>query len=512
MYALLLDYADVFADDAGDLGKTDKLHHTINTGCTLPVRQAAHRLPAAQRVEVRKLLKEMEEKRIIRPSKSPWASPVVLVKKKDGSTRFCVDYRKLNSVMHKDAYPLPRNDDTLQSLSGSRWFSTIDLLSGYWQVDIAEDDKEKTAFITHDGLFEFNVMPFGLCNAPATFQRLMNVTLSGMLWSECLVYLDDIIIFGRTFEEHLSHLASVLERLREVNLKTKLSKCNFLKQRVHYLGHVISSDGITTDPSKTERIINWPTPRNVQEVQQFLGLASYYWRFIQNFAGIAKPLHRLTERGRIFKWTVECENAFAKLKLCLRSSPILSFPDFLLPFMLDTDACQCGIGAVLSQIHKDGTERVVAYASRAMSKSERKYSVTQQELLAVVTFIQHFRQFLLGQHFLLRIDHGSLQWLHSLKEPEGQLARWLEQLQEYDCDIQYRRAPTIRMLMHCLDILPTNQTLQQWQAKRIQYIPHKMTVLTFYLQSLQNPFLIYVNTQSQSYGSSNRKMTLWVYC
>ena len=155
-------------------------------------------------------------------------------------------------MTHKDAYPLPRIDDTLQSLSGSRWFSTIDLLSGYWQVDIAEDDKEKTAFITHDGLFEFNVMPFGLCNAPATFQRLMNLTLSGMLWSECLVYLDDIIIFGRTFEEHLSHLASVLKRLQEVIWKAKLSKCNFLKQQVHYLGHVISSDGITTDPSKTE--------------------------------------------------------------------------------------------------------------------------------------------------------------------------------------------------------------------------------------------------------------------
>ena len=177
----------------------------------------------------------------------------------------------------------------------------------------------------------------------------------------------------------------------------------------------------------------------MQEVQQFLGLASYYRRFIQNFAGIAKPLHRLTERGRIFKWTVECENAFAKLKLCLRSSPILSFPDFSLPFILDTDACQCGIGAVLSQIHKDGTERVVAFASTAMSKSERKYSVTRQELLAAVTFIQHFRQFLLGQHFLLRTDHGSLQWLHSLKEPEGQLARWLERLQEYDFDIQHRR-------------------------------------------------------------------------
>ena len=334
LYAVLLDYADVFAVDADDLGKTDKLQHTINTGSALPMRQPPRRIPAAQREEVRKLLSEMERKGIIQPSKSPWASPVVLVKKKDGSTRFCVDYRKLNSVTHKDAYPLPRIDDTLQSFSGSRWFSTIDLLSGYWQVAIAESDKEKTAFITHHGLFEFNVMPFGLCNAPATFQRLMNLSLSGMLW----------------------HLTSVLERLRAVNLKAKLSKCNFLQQQVLYLGHVISPDGIATDPSKTERITDWPTPQNVQEVQQFLGLASYYRRFIRNFAAIARPLHRLTERGKAFKWTIECENAFVKLKLCLRSSPILAFPDFSLPFILDTDTCQCGIGAVLSQIHKDVTE------------------------------------------------------------------------------------------------------------------------------------------------------------
>ena len=205
-----------------------------------------------------------------------------LSKRKDGSTRFSVDQRKLNSVTHKDAYPLSHINDTLESLSDSKWFSTIDLLSGYWQVGMAESDKEKTAFITHDGLFEFNVMPFGLCNAPATFQRLMNLSLSGMLWSECLVYLDDIIIFVCTFEEHLCHLTSVLEleRLRAVNLKAKLSKCNFLQQQVHYLGHVISPNGIATDPSKTERITGWPTPQNVQEVQQFLGLVSYYRRFV----------------------------------------------------------------------------------------------------------------------------------------------------------------------------------------------------------------------------------------
>ena len=325
----------------------------------------------------------------------------------------------------------------LQVLNGL--YSTIDLLSGYWQVGIAEKDKEKTAFITQEGLFEFNVMPFGLCNAPATFQRLMNLTLSGVLWSECLVYLDDIIIFGRTFEEHLSHLLSVLGRLREFGLKAKLSKCNFLQKKVLYLGHIISPEGIVTDPSKTQRIMDWPTPCNFKEVQQFLGLASYYRRFIQKFAEIARPLHRLTERGRDFKWTTECADAFAKLKFCLHSSPILAYPDFTLPFILDTDDCQYGIGAVLSQLQRDVTERVIAFASRVMSKAERKYSVTRKELLAAVTYIHHFRPFLLGRHFVLRTDHGSLQWLHFIREPEGQLARWMERLQEYDFEIQHRK-------------------------------------------------------------------------
>ena len=306
-------------------------------------------------------------------------------------------------------------------------------------MGVAEKDKEKTAFITQEGLFEFNAMPFGLCNAPATFQRLMNLALSGILWTDCLVYLDDIIIFGHSFQQHLTYLASVFRRLQGVNLKVKPSKCAFLQKQVLYLGHVISSERIAMDPSKTQRITEWPTPCSVQEVKQFVGLASYYRRFIQNFASIARPLHRLTERGRPFKWTVECDTAFAKLKVCLRSSPILTFPDLSRPFILDTDACQSGIGAVLSQEQEDGKERVIAYASRALSKAERRYSVTRQELLAAVTFIHQFRQFLLGRHFVLRTDHGSLQWLHSIKEPEGQMARWLEKLQEYDFEIQHRK-------------------------------------------------------------------------
>ena len=438
LYNLLLSHADVFATGDDDLGRTNHLSHTISTGNHGPIRQHARRMPPYQRSEVKELLENMLSRDVIQPSNSPWASPIVVVRKKDGSARFCVDYRKLNSITHKDAYPLPRIDDTLDTLAGSQWFSTLDLVSGYWQVEVAENDRAKTAFITQEGLFEFKVMPFGLCNAPATFQRLMNLVLAGVQWSECLVYLDDIIVLGKSYEDHLRNLSTVLHKLQCANLRLKLPKCNFCRKEVLYLGHKVSREGVSTDPAKVEKVTNWPTPTSTQEVQQFLGLSSYYRKFIKNFASIARPLQRLTERGRAFAWTTECANSFAVLKQQLTSAPILVFPDCSKLFILDTDASQDGIGAVLSQIH-DGAERVVAYASRSMTKAERKYCVTRKELLAVVSFTKLFRPYLLGHPFQLRTDHGSLTWLQNFKDPCGQLARWLEQLQEFDFEIIHRR-------------------------------------------------------------------------
>ena len=229
----------------------------------------------------------MLEKDVIQPTNSPWASPVVLVWKKDGSMRFSVDYRKVNSITRKDAYPLPRVDDTLDTLAGSQWFSTLDLLSGYWQVEVHPEDPQKTAFCTPDGLFEFEVMPFGLCNAQGTFQRLMD---TGLQWTNCLVYLDDVIILGRTFDEHLTNLKAVFDRFREAGLKLKPSKCALCQLEVEFLGHIVSAEGVATDPAKTEKVASWPVPKSRCEVQQFLGLANYYRRFVHNFAEIAKPL------------------------------------------------------------------------------------------------------------------------------------------------------------------------------------------------------------------------------
>ena len=282
-------------------------------------------------------------------------------------------------------------------------------------------------------------MPFGLCNAPAMFQRLMDLVLVGLQWSHCLVYIDDVIVIGRDFEGHLQNLQAVFQRLHQAGLKLQLRKCSFFQSEVSYLGHIVSRDGIAADPTKVEKVANWPVPTTTKEVQQFLGFAGYYRRFVKDFAHTARPLHRLTERGATFRWTNECQNAFEDLRRRLVTTPVLAYPDYTRPFILDTDASDTGIGAVLSQLGPEGEETVLAYASRSLSKPERRYCVTRRELLATVYFTKHFRHYLLGRHFTLRTDHCSLVWLKNFKEPEGQLARWLECLQEFDCEIVHRR-------------------------------------------------------------------------
>ena len=286
---------------------------------------------------------------VIEPSSSPWASPVVLVKKKDGSFRFCVDYRKLNNVTVKDAYPLPRIDESLDQLSGAKWFSTLDLCSGYWQVEMDADSKEKTAFTTKSGLYQFKVMPFGLCNAPATFERLMESVFRGLHYDICLIYLDDIIVTGKTIDDMIVNLTKVFDRLTAAGLKLKPSKCHLFAKTVEYLGHIITETGVSTDHSKIEVVKNWPEPTKVSELRSFLGFCSYYRRFIKDFATVAKPLRKLTEKDKKFAWSAECQESFDCLKRLLATAPVLQHPDFSKPFVLDTDASDSAIGAVLSQ-------------------------------------------------------------------------------------------------------------------------------------------------------------------
>ena len=434
---LLNQYQSVFVTNQNDFGRTSLVQHRIDTGATPPIRQPPRRVPLAKQQEAANLVNEMSAAGVIEPSQSPWASPVVLVKKKDGTTRFCVDYRRLNDVTKKDSYPLPRIDDTLDTLAGAKWFSTLDLKSGYWQVELDPRDKEKTAFTTGSGLWQFKVMPFGLCNAPATFERLMETVLRGLHWKTCLVYLDDVIVLGRTFEDHRKNLAEVFQKLQAADLKLNPKKCSLFKKTVKYLGHVISPEGVGTDPEKTECIRNWCVPADVHQLRSFLGLCTYYRRFVQGFADIARPLHRLTEEKTPFVWSEACQTAFDTLKLALCSAPILTFPKAGLPFIVDTDASNYGLGGVLSQV-QDGQEKVVAYFSKTLSKAERNYCVTRKELLAMVKTLEHFHKYLYGQEFLLRTDHASLKWLLQFKNPEGQIARWLERLQQYHFTIEHR--------------------------------------------------------------------------
>lgn len=434
---MLEDFKDVFSQSSTDYGKTTLIEHRIDTGEARPIRQAPRRIPHAIRKEVDKQVDSMLEQGIIRPSRSPWASPIVAVPKKDGGTRLCVDYRQLNAVTLKDAYPLPHIADTLEALSGAKYFSTMDLSSGYWQVGVHPDDQHKTAFTSHRGLFEFRVLPFGLCNAPATFERLMEFVLAGLIGTSCLVYLDDIVVFSRTFEEHISRLTEVLTRLRQAGLKLKPGKCFLFRREIVYLGHVVSKEGIATDPSKTAAMDKYPPPKNVQELKQFIGFASYYRRFIPKFAEIASPLHRLTQKSVEFGWTIECQKAFEELKQRFTKAPVLAFPRFDVPFRLYTDASDYGIGAVLSQ-KQDGAERVIAYASRQLTKTERQQPTTEKEALAMIWSIKQFRQYLFGHKFVLITDHQPLKWLKSLKDPPPKLARWVMTLQQYDFEVEYR--------------------------------------------------------------------------
>ena len=438
---LLTRYADVFVEENKPLGRTSLLFHHIDTGNAPPFKVRGRRVPPHQRELVDEALDQMLANDVIRPSESPWSSPLLLVKKRDGTMRVCVDFRKLNEVTVRDAYPIPRIDETLDSLSGNAYFTCLDLKQGYWQLPLDEASKPKTAFSSHRGLFEFNVLAMGLTNAPGAFARLMNSVLAGLSWEQCLVYLDDTIVLGADFESHLANLELVLERFRKAGLQLNPHKCQWFQSEVRYLGHIVGKDGIRTDPATVEKVATWPQPENVRELRSFLGLANYYRKFIKDYAGIAHPLHRLTGKNVRFEWSSECDAAFKELRERLCSAPILTLPDFEQGsgmFILDTDASDFAIGGVLSQRGSDGLERVIAYGSKNLSAAEINYCVTRREMLALVHFMTEFRPYLLGRKCLVRTDHASLQWLRTFKEPSGQVARWLERLQEFEFDVEYR--------------------------------------------------------------------------
>ena len=416
-------------------GVTDTAQHFIPT-TGRPVKIPPRRIPAHYRSEVEKQIEEMLKQGIIEESSSPWMAPAVFVPKKSGELRLCIDYRELNKQTVKDAYPLPLPDEVQDRLAGSKIFTKLDLHSGYWQLPVNPQDREKTAFCPGPGmgLFQFHRMPFGLSGAPSSFQRLMDKVLRGLPYATR--YIDDILIHSRSSEQHKQHLQEVFECLSAAGLTLRGRKCHIGMSHVSYLGHVFSAAGMATDPQKIQAVQQWPTPTSITAVRQFLGLASYYRRYIHHFSELAAPLHALTQKASTFTWTQECNDAFLTLKKCLTNTPILAYPCFdhnANEFHLQTDASAVGLGAVLEQ---DG--HVIAYASRALTAPERKYSVIQRECLAVVYGLKHFRHYLLGKRFKVLTDHEPLQWL-SAQKMDGMLARWSLAMQEYDFQILYRK-------------------------------------------------------------------------
>ena len=453
---LLEEFADLFATDITELGQTDLVTHRIYTEDVHPICSRPYSVPPNEQEFIQTELQRMLEHKLIQASDSPWASPVVLVRKKNGKLRFCVDYRKLNAITKKDAYPLPRIDEMLNALSGCSWFSTLDLASGYWQVAMDPQDKEKTAFTTRYGIYEFNVMPFGLCNAPATFQRLMDRVYKGIAWKFVVVYLDDTIVYSKTFNEHLTHLQRVFNRIRQAGLRLNIDKCTFWMHQLPFLGHLISARGIAPDPQKVEAVQRIQPPKNLTALRSFLGLVGYYRQFILNFSSIARPLNSLLQKDEPYRWRDEQQKAFEELKSRLITAPILAYPNFKQTFILATDASYNGFGATLSQLDRNRKEHPIAYASKSLRKEEMNYAATELECAAVVWAIEHFHKYLGTTKFILVTDHSALKWLRTA-EPKGRIGRWILKLQPYNFEIVHKPG-RIHSNVDALSRLPTQTT------------------------------------------------------
>ncbi|KAJ0628009.1 putative nucleotidyltransferase, Ribonuclease H [Helianthus annuus] len=405
---------------------------TLQPG-TAPISQRPYRYPAVQKDVIERTTRELLETGVIQNSHSSFAAPVVLVKKKDGQWRMCMDYRRLNEVTVKDKFPIPLIEELLDELGGATVFSKLDLRSGYHQVRMAPEDVHKTAFRTHEGHYEFLVMPFGLTNAPATFQALMNHVFRSMLRKGVLVFFDDILVYSRDEQQHVQQLRRVLAIMKENKLFAKESKCVFGGRAVEYLGHIISGDGVKTDPTKIEAIQQWPTPRTLKQLRGFLGLAGYYRRFIRSFGMIAKPLTNLLKKDA-FKWNDESQDAFERLKTALSSAPVLALPDPKKPFVIETDASAGGIGAVLMQ-----DNHPISFLSRALSPKQNALSVYEKELLAIMVAVKQWHYYLITGPFVIRTDQRSLKHLLAQKITTPLQHKWLAKLMGYDYSIEYKQ-------------------------------------------------------------------------
>ena len=451
---LLKEYHDIFSLEKCDMGHTNATKHKIvlKDPDTPPFKERFCRIPPPQLDEVREYLKLMLDAGVIQPSNSPWCNAVVLVRKKDGSLRFCIDFRKLNSLTVKDSHPLPRICKTLESLAGAAHFSTFDMNSGFWQVPMAEESKQYTAFTLGSmGLYECESMPFGLCNALPTFQRLMQNCLGELNLTYCLIYLDDVIVFSDTPDEHLGRMRVVFDRLRKHGLKLKLSKCEVFKSEINYLAHHVSRKGVLLSKKNLESIAQCPPSDTYTKVKSFVGLVGHYRCFIKGFAKIAAPLYNLTsgdnkdKKSEHVELSPEACAAFDHLKAACLQAPILSFPDFNKPFLLETDASGRGLGAVLSQKQADGQYHPIAYASRVMNETEQRYHLNKQEFLALKWAItEQFHEYLspYGKNrneFVVRTDNNPLTYIFSSANLNAAGQRWVAHLTSYNFSLEYQK-------------------------------------------------------------------------
>ena len=455
---VIYNHTEVFSLFDRDLGFCDILKHSIPTTTDKPVYLPHRQIPVQLQSEVRKCLDNWLKQGIIRPSKSPYASQVVIVRKKTGEIRLCVDFRKLNAISIRDSFPLPRVEEALQAVQAAVWFSSFDLAQGYLQMAMEEEDIEKTAFRAgSSGLYEFTRMPFGLTNAGASFCRLMEMCIGDQQYIMLLFYLDDICIFVETADQMLDRIEFVFSRLKEFNLKIKPKKSHFFQTSITFLGHILSADGVSPNPEKVAKIKDWPTPKTPKEVHSFVGLASYYRRFIPNFAKWAGPLHALIvpasfkqkiRRGEMkksdlpeFQWTPAYQEGFDQLKKALTEAPVLAYPDYSKPFILEMDASLKGLGTVLSQKGDNNEIRVIAHTSRSLRPSEksmRDYNSAKIELMALKWSVcDKFKDYLLGSKFTVFTDNNPLCYIKSSKLGAAQI-RWLSELALYDFDIVYR--------------------------------------------------------------------------
>lgn len=443
----IYEYRDIFSiDGTGNLGCTSAVKHSIDTGSSPPLKIRPYRIPFALKPVVDEVIGNQLKEGIIAPCHSAWNSPLIIIPKKLGPDnvqqwRAVVDFRAINAVTTPINYPIPDIRETLDKLGGSKYFSSLDMNQGFYQIEMDAEGREKTAFTVPDGeyvgTYMYLRMPMGLRNSPSTFQRLMDMTLAGLRGKTCLIYLDDCLIYGTNIDDHINDLRNVFQRFRDVNLSVKLQKCKFATEEIEYLGHTLNREGVRPLRKKVEAIENYPRPRNVREVRGFLGLSGYYRTHIQNFADLSKPLTQLTKGNQTFSWTDDCEQAFQKLKQKLMSEPLLVYPDFSKPFVLSTDASSVGLGAILANVI-DGQERPICYASRQLNNSERNYSATELELLAVIWAVKYFRCYLTGVHFTLVTDHSAIRYLLSLKDSTSRLTRWALKLQQYNYTVVHK--------------------------------------------------------------------------